>query len=88
MHGRPRRRGLVVTAMTTAVLVASLAAGGAVVLARRRAAHTGHEARRSAARALSINCRSPSLGGSLPAEVYLPPGYSRRGPRYPVVYFL
>ena len=36
----------------------------------------------------SLTCRSPALGGHLPTLVYLPPGYSSRGRRYPVVYFL
>jgi enterochelin esterase-like enzyme len=37
---------------------------------------------------ISITCRSPALGGSLPAQVSLPAGYSPHGARYPVVYFL
>jgi len=40
------------------------------------------------ARTLSITCRAPALGGSLPAQVFLPAGYSPRGERYPVIYFL
>jgi len=39
-------------------------------------------------RADAIDCRSPALGGSLPAMVYLPAGYARTHRRYPVVYFL
>ncbi|MGA9860377.1 MAG: alpha/beta hydrolase-fold protein, partial [Solirubrobacteraceae bacterium] len=39
------------------------------------------------ARTQSIRCPSPALGGSLPAEVYLPAGYAP-GRRYPVIYFL
>lgn len=85
MRGWARRRGLLLTAMMTGVLLASLAAGVAGVLARMRTARAAH---RSAARTVSITCPSPSLDGSLPAEVYLPAGYSGHGRRYPVVYFL
>ncbi len=37
---------------------------------------------------VSISCASPSLGGTLPAIVYLPAGYATGTQRYPVVYFL
>ena len=42
------------------------------------------------ARTVDVSCRSPSLGGTLPARVYLPAGYgsSGLGAPYPVVYFL
>ncbi len=40
------------------------------------------------ARAVGVLCPSPSLGGTLPAEVYLPAGYSTRAAPYPVIYFL
>ena len=39
-------------------------------------------------RSLGISCRSPSLGGVLPAAVYLPAGYLNESNRYPVIYFL
>jgi enterochelin esterase-like enzyme len=32
--------------------------------------------------------RSKALGGALPFNVYLPPGYADSGKRYPVIYFL
>jgi enterochelin esterase-like enzyme len=35
-----------------------------------------------------MNCPSVGLGGTLPAAVYLPPGYRDGHTRYPVVYFL
>ena len=56
--------------------------------ARTNAARTAIKAATAPARTLSITCRSPALGGSLPAQVFLPAGYSARGRRYPVVYFL
>jgi S-formylglutathione hydrolase FrmB len=37
---------------------------------------------------VSITCRSPSLGGKLPAKVYLPPNNAAGGRRVPVIYFL
>ena len=40
------------------------------------------------ARTLNIKCRSPALGGTLPAAVYLPTGYQSGSTRYPVIYFL
>src|ERR1039458_7986107 len=42
----------------------------------------------SSAQTVSITCRSPSLGGTLPAIVYLPPGYHNQSRRYRVIYFL
>ena len=42
----------------------------------------------SSIRTLSFTCGSTALGGRLPAQVYLPPGYSSHGRRYRVVYFL
>ena len=55
----------------------------------------GARSRRSSRPAVSrsiqtrpLTCRSPALGGRLPALVYLPPGYSSRGRRFPVIYFL
>jgi hypothetical protein len=37
---------------------------------------------------VSVSCRSPSPGGSLPAIVYLPAGYRSGSSRYRVIYFL
>jgi enterochelin esterase-like enzyme len=42
----------------------------------------------AAARTVAVRCPAPSLGGSLPAVVYLPAGYGAKAQRYPVVYFL
>ena len=56
------------------------------VLAHRSAPHA-RAAAPSPAQALSISCRSPSLGGTMPTRVYLPSGYSS-GARYAVIYFL
>lgn len=61
--------------------LAALAAAGVVVAA---AAQGGSAPGRS----LLIACPAPALGGTLPAEVYLPAGYAAKGRRYPVVYFL
>lgn len=76
---RLRRAAVFVTAAALA-----FAGGAAVVLARKRPP----KVTRAAAETASINCRSPSLGGSLPAAVYLPAGYRGGSRRYPVVYFL
>jgi enterochelin esterase-like enzyme len=46
------------------------------------------EAPLSPPRAIEINCPAPSLGGNMPAMVYLPSGYAGRSRRYPVIYFL
>src|SRR5579884_3411405 len=84
-----RRRGLARLAVLVSIVAAALAGGAAVVLAR-----AGHATRPRAARSqvpartLPITCRAPSLGGTMPALVYLPAGYSARGARYPVIYFL
>ena len=64
----------------------------AVVLARkgkRQAGAGGASAAPSPARTVSVVCKSPSLGGTMPTLVYLPAGYSASSPRrYPAVYFL
>jgi enterochelin esterase-like enzyme len=83
--GRLRtRHGTVTAAVATGVVLLSLAAGRAAVLARSRSSR----AVSPTPRALSIACPSAALGGSLPAEIYLPAGYRSRGRRYPVIYFL
>lgn len=70
--------------MFAGVALAAFASGAAVVLA------SGGRPQRtkSAAQTLSIRCHSPSLGGTLPAEVYLPAGYRGGSAHYPVIYFL
>jgi enterochelin esterase-like enzyme len=42
----------------------------------------------SPARTVKITCPASSLGGTLPAVVYLPAGYQSGATRYPVIYFL
>ena len=42
----------------------------------------------SLVRTVNVTCRSPALGGTLPAAVYLPAGYQPGAIRYPVIYFL
>ena len=71
------------------VLIALVGAGAAALSAtgaRRNRSPTPVKA--AAIRTLSLTCPSAALGGQLPAQVYLPPGYSSQGRRYPVVYFL
>jgi enterochelin esterase-like enzyme len=63
-----------------------------VVLAHKRGPHPAAPRARPAAppspaRTVSVVCRSPSLGGTMPTLVYLPAGYSSRS-HYPVIYFL
>jgi enterochelin esterase-like enzyme len=67
-----------------AVFVLMLSTGAVVTLAR---VHT-RAVTAAAPQSLAISCRSPSLGGTLPAVVYLPAGYRGGTRRYPVVYFL
>jgi enterochelin esterase-like enzyme len=80
-----RRRLLRALAFGTVTLVVFGSVAG-VVLAHRSApdARSGAPAR---ARTVSVVCRSPSLGGTMPTLVYLPAGYSSAR-RYAVVYFL
>jgi enterochelin esterase-like enzyme len=85
-----RRRRLLRALAFTAVTLVVFGSAAAVVLARKGKPHArarGGSATPSAARTLSVACRSPSLGGTIPAQVYLPPGYAS-GRRYPVIYFL
>lgn len=66
-----------------------LVLGGAVAIVLAASRHRQRRGRPSSTiQVASINCRSPSLGGELPALVYLPPGYTATGRRYPVIYFL
>ncbi|HET6869053.1 MAG TPA: alpha/beta hydrolase-fold protein [Solirubrobacteraceae bacterium] len=81
-------------AMVVLVCAAALVVGVAGGLARRGSAGRRTAPARAAAaptapaRTLSITCKSPALGGTLPAQVFLPAGYRAHGKRYPVVYFL
>ncbi|HEY5429423.1 MAG TPA: alpha/beta hydrolase-fold protein, partial [Solirubrobacteraceae bacterium] len=85
-----RRRALTASIFTAIALIA-LGAGAAVVLAskdRPRARRAARATAPATARTVAVTCRSPALDGTLPAEVYLPAGYTTAGARYPVVYFL
>jgi enterochelin esterase-like enzyme len=78
---RVRRRPLIAGLLLVAALLTLSASAAAVMIGSRPRATS------SAAQTRAISCPSPSLGGSLPARVYLPSGYGA-GRRYPVVYFL
>jgi len=81
-----RRRRILAGIILAVVALGAFGSGAAVVVASK-----GSERALTStpgARALPVSCRSPSLGGSLPAEVYLPAGYSRNSKPYPVIYFL
>src|SRR5690348_1481477 len=81
---RRGRRFLVVAVLLLAVGVAGAVARGRI----HRADKLGHAARVSAPQRASVTCQSPSLGGTLPAIVYLPAGYRSGSSRYRVIYFL
>jgi enterochelin esterase-like enzyme len=98
---RMSRHRVLTASICAAVAVVALGTGAAVVLASKGKPRSPHAAGAAAAsagrsgapaasagRSVSIACRSPHLGGTLPAQVYLPAGYSTAGKRYPVVYFL
>ncbi len=71
------------------MLIALVAVGAVVFRAAGARSHRSRPAQVAASiRTLSLTCRSAALGGKLPAQVYLPPGYSSHGPRYAVLYFL
>ena len=78
---RRGRRVLAIVVVLLAVVVA-----GAV--ARGRIDRVAHATRTSAPQHIAVTCQSPSLGGKLPAIVYLPAGYSSGSARYRVIYFL
>jgi enterochelin esterase-like enzyme len=61
-----------------------LAAGTAAGRAKASAA----PAVGSTPQAVPVTCPSPALGGSLPADVYLPTAYAQSSSRYPVIYVL
>lgn len=70
-------------------LVVVLVLGGAVAIVLAAGRHRARRTRLSSTiQVASVDCRSPSLGGRLPALVYLPPRYTVTGRRYPVIYFL
>lgn len=79
-----RRRRSLVGALVTIVALAAFASGAAVVVARK----SGPKDPPSPAQTQLIDCSSPSLGGKLPAAVYLPAGYTHSSTRYRVIYFL
>jgi enterochelin esterase-like enzyme len=86
-------RSLLLKALAfSAVTLVAFGSVTAVVLANKRKANArarSASATSSPARTVSVTCKSPSLGGTLPALVYLPAGYSASSPRrYPAVYFL
>jgi enterochelin esterase-like enzyme len=80
---RRKNRALIGTAATAGLALAATVA--AVV-------PSGHSSSAAAPpsppRELNVSCRSPALGGVLPAAVYLPAGYLHGSSRYPVIYFL
>jgi enterochelin esterase-like enzyme len=80
-----RRRRIIVAISFAIVAAAALAGGTAVGIASKRAPQP---AVHSPARTVAVNCHSLALGGSLPAVVYLPAGYSASAKPYPVIYFL
>jgi enterochelin esterase-like enzyme len=86
------RRFLLKALAFSAVTLVVFGSVTAVVLARkgkRQAGAGGASAAPSPARTVSVVCKSPSLGGTMPTLVYLPAGYSASPPhRYPTVYFL
>src|SRR6185312_17398242 len=83
--GMNRRRLLKALAFVAVTLVVFGSVAGAVLA--HRSAPPARAAAPSPAQTLSISCRSPSLGGTMPTLVYLPSGYSS-GRRYAVIYFL
>jgi putative tributyrin esterase len=81
------KRGPNVVAM--AVVILAIGVAGAVARGNRHSARKlSHAAKISAPARLSISCQSPSLGGTMPAIVYLPAGYRSGSSRDRVIYFL
>jgi putative tributyrin esterase len=78
---RRGRRVLAIVVLLLAVVVAGAVARGRINL-------VAHATRTSAPQRMAVTCGSPSLGGKLPAIVYLPAGYSSGSARYRVIYFL
>ncbi|MEA2214350.1 MAG: hypothetical protein QOF83_4298 [Solirubrobacteraceae bacterium] len=81
-----RRRRLLASLMFFAVAVAAFASGAAVVVASKVSHRPAYS--RASAHTIALTCRSPALGGRLPAMVYLPAGYTGGAASYPVIYFL
>jgi enterochelin esterase-like enzyme len=73
------RGGILVSAITVL-----LSAGPPAARAQAPAA----PAAGSVPQAVPVMCPSPALGGTLPADVYLPAGYPGSSSRYPVIYVL
>jgi enterochelin esterase-like enzyme len=74
-----------VVAAFTIVALAAMGTGAAVVVASKG---RPEPAIATSAQTVSVKCRAPSLGGTLPALVYLPAGYRHGSGRYRVIYFL
>ena len=89
-----RRRRQIAAALFATLSVIAFAAGAALAASGHTpsrppgAAAVDVAVANTPARTVSLDCPSPSLGGSLPAEIYLPAGYTPGGRRYPVIYFL
>ena len=95
---RRGRRALAVVVLLLAVGVAGAVARAGIKsvattppkapAAGYTASPSAQTARSSAPQRLSVACSSSSLGGKLPAIVYLPAGYRGGSKRYRVIYFL
>ncbi len=85
------RRRLLRALAFGAVTLVVFGSAAAAVLASKGKPHARGDAASvaSPARTVSVGCRSPSVGGTMPTLVYLPAGYrAASSHRYPVVYFL
>ena len=92
-----RRRRLAL-AIVGALAIGAFAAGVAIAHRARNGARgqaaaltraqRAWAASRRPARTVAVSCPAPSLGGTLPAMVYLPAGYDPSAARYRVIYFL
>lgn len=86
-----RRRRQIAASLFATLAVIAFAAGAALAAsgrARARPHAVASKVAHTPARTVALSCPSPSLGGALPAEVYLPADYTPTGHRYPVIYFL
>jgi S-formylglutathione hydrolase FrmB len=77
-----------ILAWASVFFIFAVAVGHAALKRHRRVAHPAAVPSDPPARTVSLSCRSPALGGSLPALVYLPAGYGSTAKRYPVIYVL
>ncbi len=75
-------------AWASVFFILAVAVGHAALTRHRRDSHVRASLASSPAQMVSVNCTSPSLGGMLPALVYLPAGYATTATRYPVIYVL